>query len=130
MVFVDTSALYALMDGKDPNHERAGQAWATLAPTESIITHNYVLVETSALLQRRHGIDAVDDLHDRVVPAIQIVWVGERDHEAALTAVVASKRRDVSLVDRVSFHTMRKLRLERALAFDAHFEEEGFELVV
>jgi predicted nucleic acid-binding protein len=39
------------------------------------------------------------------------------------------KRRDVSLVDAVSFVVMRQRRLEHAFAFDPHFEDEGFSLL-
>ncbi len=34
-VFVDTSALYAILDADDENHERAGRLWRDLAVCRS-----------------------------------------------------------------------------------------------
>ena len=43
IVFVDTSALYALMDADDRNHERARDAWAQwLDQPVQFLTSNYV----------------------------------------------------------------------------------------
>lgn len=53
-VFVDTSALYALLDEDDANHARAAKAFAELQGSE-LTTHAYVLVETLALVSRRLG---------------------------------------------------------------------------
>ena len=43
-VFVDTSALYALLSADDPMHRVAAGTFSTLATTE-LVTHNYVIVE-------------------------------------------------------------------------------------
>ncbi len=52
--FVDTSALYAILDADDQNHESARCAWTDLVSqgTEMICT-SYVLIETFALAQHR-----------------------------------------------------------------------------
>ncbi|HHY95520.1 MAG TPA: PIN domain-containing protein, partial [Firmicutes bacterium] len=49
-VFVDTSALYAVLDADDEWHEKAKAAWEKLLSNDEVvlITSNYVLVETSA----------------------------------------------------------------------------------
>ena len=53
-VFVDTSAFYAVLDRDDANHAAAEEAWrALLGEPATLLTTNYVLVETAALLQRR-----------------------------------------------------------------------------
>jgi len=41
IVFVDTSAVYALLDASDSNHERALRATARLLG-EELVTHSYV----------------------------------------------------------------------------------------
>ncbi|PKO22873.1 MAG: hypothetical protein CVU38_07155 [Chloroflexi bacterium HGW-Chloroflexi-1] len=54
VIFVDTSALYALMDADDQNHERARVAWAEwLDGPVQLATSNYVLLESIALIQHR-----------------------------------------------------------------------------
>jgi len=45
-------------------------------------------------------------------------------------ALLAANRRELSLVDVSGFHVMNTLGIRTAFAFDAHFKEYGFELVV
>lgn len=40
--------------------------------------------------------------------------------------VMLMKRKKLSLVDLSSFECMQRLKLDRALAFDKHFGEQGF----
>ncbi len=123
---VDTSALYALVSGRDPNHRAAVEAVEKLRRSE-VLTHNYVVVETTALVGRRLGANAVRDLHERILAAIPITWVDESAHSAAVSALLVS--RGPSFVDLVSFELMRRLRIETAFAFDRDFAEQGFEVV-
>lgn len=100
-----------------------------LGEGERLVTHNYVLVESTALVQHRLGLEAVRALHDDLLPTVAVEWVDERTHGQALAAVLAAGRREVSLVDRVSFELMRGLGIRRAFAFDEDFEREGFTVV-
>lgn len=127
-LFVDTSALYALMDRDDLNHAGAERFWAELSPDEPLLTHNYVMVETSALVQRRLGIEALQALVDELVLPISTLLVDRAVHEAAVSAVLAARLRQVSLVDAVSFEVMRRAGIRAAFAFDEHFARFGFEL--
>src|SRR5262245_7692646 len=59
-VYVDTSAILALLISSDAAHARAGRAFDKLAAEQtSLLTSSYVLVETSALVGRRAGLAAV-----------------------------------------------------------------------
>jgi uncharacterized protein len=127
--FVDSTSLYAFLDGADRFNARAVEHWRALLGTDDLVTHNYVLIETSALLQARIGTKPVRALHDEIVPALTVHWVDRTLHEQAVHAVTATDRRVVSLVDRTSFILMRRLGVTRAFAFDPHFAEEGFEVV-
>jgi len=86
-----------------------------------------VLVETTALVQRRLGLDAVAALRSQLMPLLTITWVDAELHRVALDATVRGSR-DVSLVDHTSFELMRRRNLRRAFAFDDHFVDEGFDL--
>jgi uncharacterized protein len=129
-VFVDTSALLAVLHGSDAHHARAARIWTTLVECDAdLVSTNYVLVETISLLQSRFGLDAVRDLADTVAPLLRVSFVADDVHASALAALMAARRRQLSLVDCVSFATMRRLSVTRAFAFDPHFAEQGFELV-
>ncbi len=127
-VFVDTSALLAVLDADDRNHPRAKEAWARLLEEDApAVTTNYVLVETFALVQRRLGLEAVRVLAEDVLPVLAVLWVDEETHRRGLSALLTAGWRELSLVDCVSFEAMRQLGLETAFAFDRHFAEQGFE---
>jgi predicted nucleic acid-binding protein len=125
--FVDTSALLAVLDADDKQHDRASRSWRTLINKgEGLLTTSYVLVETFALTQARLGLDAVGALDSNVVPIFQIVWVDDALYRAGMAALLTAHRRDLSLVDCVSFEVMRRHGITRAFVFDRHFRERGF----
>jgi uncharacterized protein len=127
-VFADTSGLYAVFDRDDANHSRSQTAWANwLREGEVLMTNNYVLLEVTALLQHRLGMAAVRALYEDVAPVLQVDWVSEEQHRAGAGAMLAASRRKLSLVDCVSFETMRHHGLRIAFCFDTHFREQGFE---
>lgn len=130
MIYVDTSALLALVNGDDPDHERAMQTWQRLIEEEQdLICNNYVLVEGIALIQRRIGLEAVSILHNDIIPFIEVEWLDEELHNAIVKAVIKTNRRQISLVDNASFDTMRRHNVETAFAFDSHFSDQGFEVI-
>src|SRR5581483_7304107 len=128
-VFVDTSAFYAILDHNDGNHPSALRRIESLKNDQaSLVTSNYVVVETSALLQNRLGLESVRDFHVAALQAVEILWVTEKIHNSATAIWFAAGRRKLSLVDCTSFEIMREADVTVALAFDRHFVEEGFTL--
>jgi predicted nucleic acid-binding protein len=125
--FVDTSALFALLDEDDANHNAAAAVLASLQGAE-LVTHAYVLVETLALVSRRLGWAAVERLLGGVMSVIAVAPVEAAVHETALAAYRESGSAAVSFVDRTSFTFMRVNRLDLAFAFDPDFVRAGFTL--
>lgn len=129
-VFIDTSAFYALLDRDDANHSSARVAWTSLLEgANPFFTSNYVLVESFALIQHRLGMDAVRGFHEDIVPLIQVEFVASEIHRSGIGALLSAARRNLSLVDCVSFEVMRSLDIRAAFAFDPHFKEQGFALI-
>lgn len=127
-VFVDTSGIITLMDRSQALCASAKQTWeALLGADEALVTSSYVLVETAALLQKRLGIEAVHEFSTRVRPLLEVVWVDEILHEAGIGHILAARKRDLSLVDCISFEIMRHQGITRAFAFDKHFDQRGFD---
>ena len=129
-VFVDTSAFLAILNADDQNHDRAKRVWADLITRDALlICTNYVLVETFALVQHRLGMQAVRVFQEDVLPVVNIEWVNEAHHGAGVSAILTAGRRQLSLVDCVSFEMMRQLGIDTAFVFDHHFEEQGFKII-
>jgi len=126
MIFLDTSAIYALADRDDEHHQEAVRIYqAALTKRESIIVHNYILVESAALLQRRLSQQiAVQFLHD--AESFTIIWIDEDLHAAARKRLEASHSAQISFVDAISFQVMTRHGILSCLTFDKHFAQEGF----
>jgi uncharacterized protein len=126
MIFLDTSAIYAWADAGDINHQRAVQRLQLILDAkERLLTHNYVLVESLALLQARLGLTAALKL-SKDSHAFVVEWVDEELHDAAVRELERSRKRDISLVDQVSFLVMRRRQVSTAFAFDPDFASAGF----
>ncbi|OGD23311.1 MAG: hypothetical protein A2Y70_02075 [Candidatus Aminicenantes bacterium RBG_13_64_14] len=129
-VFVDTSAILAVLDAGDTNHAQAKAFWEkTVGAGEGLVCHNYILVETSAVILRRLGVEAVRVFEHDIVPVLRLVWVTSEVHESAASAHLLASRRTLSLVDCASFEIMRRIGIRSAFAFDRHFQEYGHELL-
>jgi predicted nucleic acid-binding protein len=116
----------ALLDESDVRHRDAARIWAPLIDSDADLeTHNYVVVESTAMVQRRLGNKSLPLLLDGLLPLIRVVWVDEEIHRRAVGAMRAA-RSGLSLVDCVSFEIMRLRTSEAAFAFDRHFDEHGF----
>jgi len=125
--FLDTSALYAVFDRAQVRSAEVVAVWERLVRSDvSLLTTNYVLLELTALLQRRLGPDAVGAFQDFVLPWLKVVWVDEAVHGTALALVRGARRRDISLVDAVGFAVMRSRGSRHAFTLDGHFAEQGF----
>ena len=127
--FVDTSAIYALLDRDDTNHTAAAGWFGGPARGQRLLTHNYVIVEAAALVHRRLGATASRALFDRLVPVLQVIFVDEALHAGAVKGWLGLGTRRSSLVDWVSFELMRQRAVEQAFAFDEDFLSEGIAVV-
>ena len=126
-IFVDTSAFLALVNRDEANHIAASTTWVDLIQRgEDLVSTNYVLLETFALVQRRHGLPTVRTLQQAIDAVVHIHWIDASVHAIGAAAVFSTNRRQLSLVDCASFETMRRLGIGTAFAFDEHFVEQGF----
>jgi predicted nucleic acid-binding protein len=129
IVFADTSALFALLAHDDFMHVRAKANFAYFGANDvRLLTSSYVLLETIALMQRRIGLEAVADFQAKIRPLLETIWVDEEWHARAMQRLVACGKKDVSLVDCLSFEIMEAKDIRTAFAFAQHYEENGFTL--
>ena len=92
MILVDTSAWYALLDEDDVNHGHAVDRWHTILDEHALLTHTYVVLETSALVQRRLGMAAVDQLHDGLLPVALLATIDRADPPPSGGRVATSRQ--------------------------------------
>lgn len=129
-IFIDTSALYALLSTQDKNINLAVDTWdGAIKRGDTLVTNNYVLVECFALIQSRLGIEFVRALQSNIVPFLQVEWIAESEHTVSVNNVLVANRRQLSLVDCSCFESMRRLGIEKVFTFDEHFREQGFDII-
>jgi predicted nucleic acid-binding protein len=126
VIFIDTSAIYALADKADPNHITAYNKFEDILKSGEVpLLHNYILLESVALLQARLGIpSAILFLKD--ARSFEVEWVDLDLHKEAEKELERIGKRGISLVDCTSFIVMRRRRVQRAFAFDPDFKDQGF----
>ncbi len=85
---------------------------------------------TTAIWRRPSGNDGFRG-HIRLLcgPLLRIDWIAESRHKAGTQALLTASRKKLSLVDCVSFQTMRELSVRTAFCFDNHFREQGFKVL-
>ncbi|MBI2896771.1 MAG: PIN domain-containing protein [Deltaproteobacteria bacterium] len=128
MIFLDTSALYALASAEDAHHDEARAALRAIeASGEELVLHTYVLLETFALVHRRHGLAAAVRI-SRDTSLLPTVVVDRALHDRAVERLRRSRRGRLSLVDAVSFVVMDDRDVDTAFAFDPDFATAGFRL--
>ena len=127
--FLDTSGIFALLVRTDERHAEALRAWQDIErQSDSLYTTNYVILETCALLHHQVGKHAVTAFYRDFLPATTIIWVNEESHAQALAGFLDAGRQGPSLVDYMSFRSIRSTPCQSVLAFDRHFMDQGIPL--
>jgi predicted nucleic acid-binding protein len=129
-VFADTSSLYAAIVRSEERHRECLALFEKLLEGgRTIQTTSYVVLETTALLQHRIGLDPVRDFDQRVIPLINVHWVSSDLHRRGVRRLLRENKRTLSLTDCVSFEFMESGGLRDAFSLDRHFVDAGFRLL-
>ena len=130
MIFVDSAFLLALVNPRDSLYSRA-QAWVR-AVQEPLLVTEYVLWEVvnslSSPADRPKAHAVVSRIWSgsdwEVVPASPDLF------EAGMRLHRERADKAWSLTDCISFHIMESRQLTRALTYDSHFEQAGFQALL
>jgi uncharacterized protein len=128
MILLDTGYLAALLDNRDELHDRA-LAW-TRKVSESVCVTEYVLVETANLLSASVERDRLHALLQHVSHTSLVVWGDRPLYDAGLKLHSERPDKQWLLTDCISFVVMSARGISRALAYDHHFEQAGFEALL
>lgn len=125
-VFADTSFFVAFLNPRDTYHMAARAIMAELCT--SIITTEWVLAELGSALCRGSDrgvfLGFLEDIRNHTDTKILPADSNSFEEGRALFSVRSDK--DWSLIDCISFSTMRQLSLTEALTADHHFQQAGF----
>lgn len=129
MIFIDTSAFYALYLRRDQNHQRAKEIWLTL--NQPMVTSNLVMAELGTLLVRSLGAaEAADRLSEIYSsPSIDIKRATRQNDTDALQWMRKYADHQIGFTDCVSFAMMRQHKIRTGFSFDHHFRIAGFQLI-
>ncbi len=123
-VLWDSSAILALLDADDADHESAVAVVREIAASKrpSFIT-NYVETEAHALLLRKLGRALARQwLFEGGLPVVQAL---PREEEHAKSILLDFADKDWSLCDTISFAVIELRGLRYAFSFDHHFHQYG-----
>ena len=125
MIFVDTSAWYALSSVRDVYHVQANRLLAAIQ--EQLVTSDYVIDETLTLFRSRG-----ESLHalafgTEVIEGsfAEIVTIDHQDFVLDWEIFQRFNDKEWSFTDCTSYIVMERLGIQRAFAFDDHFRQFG-----
>ncbi len=133
MIFVDTSAWYAVEVEDDVNHQAACKFLTEIAMGKHGVAVNtdYILDETLTLLRSRRNLASACTFIDKIrkSKSVRVFWIDEGLFERATDIFRKSERKSWSFTDCTSFALMRELSVSEAFTFDNHFREAGFQML-
>jgi len=131
--FLDTGYLIALEASDDQHHDAAVRHWRedVLTAPPLIITTSYVFDEVVTFFNSRDRHAKAVEIGRRLQASnsVEIVHVTPELFNAGWLLFQERSDKRYSLTDCISFVVMERRQIERALAFDRHFEQAGFQLL-
>jgi len=130
MIFVDTSAWFAIYSLRDVNH--AAAICEARSFREQLITTDYVVDETLTLLRARGENRRAIAFGQRVIDgnSAQIVTISELDFASAWKLFHTYHDKTWSFTDCTSRVIIERFGIRQAFAFDDHFRQFGTVTVV
>lgn len=129
-LFVDASYIIALEIAGDQNHAVALKHWQSLRGTSlKFVTTSYVFDEIVTFFNSRNRHAKAVEVGNRLLtsPSVKTVQVSEELFFQGWQFFQQHADKSYSLTDSISFLVMKQNHLEKALTFDKHFTQAGFE---
>jgi predicted nucleic acid-binding protein len=127
LIFVDTSALFAVANAKDEDFKRARDFLSQLAKEKvTLLVSNFIIAESYTLMLRKIGRDKAIEYVKNLRDTAEIERVSEDDENKAWQIILRYRDKDFSYVDATSFAVMERLGIKDAFSFDVHFEQYSF----
>jgi len=123
-VFVDSSAIVALIVKKDSNHEQAVEVLDRLTRQGAeLVISNFIIAESYNLIAvRANSFKAREWLLANTWP---VERVERLDEKRALEIIRTYDDKDFSYTDATSFAMIERFAIDFAFTFDRHFQQHG-----
>lgn len=130
-IVLDSSFLYALLIKKDKNHESAEMIlknleWEKFGP---VVTIGLVVNETFTLMNIRTkgnntAIEQLNDIFYGEKNFFSIIYLNEEDFKSTVNLMknYSEKERILSFVDAALIYLAKRIRYEKIISFDSHFD--------
>ena len=131
-LFLDTAGWFAALSPRERGHDIARETYsAAIRSGDLLVTTPLVAAETQTLLLRWRGARAGTLFLETVFEtgAHLVVSLDDQLIDAAMRWIRRFADKPLSLADAVNFAVMSRERITRALTFDRHFADAGFEIL-
>ena len=126
-LLVDSSALYALADANEVNHQRVSHFVRQRSCDFTLIVTDWILDETLTLIKSRFGWHVAVQVGERIRHSTFCQFVHLTPQDEQLTWEVFQQYRDKawSYTDCSCLAIMQRLKISEALSLDRHFRQMG-----
>lgn len=131
-LFVDTSALVAVLNRRDQYHgDASGKFVGALSEGTKFVTTSHVFAETTTRILRGVGAQAAVAAGNAIrrQKEIDMVYPLSATTDQAWKIFAKYGDQGFSMVDCISFAVMKELSITAAFAYDKHFTVFGFALI-
>ncbi|MEJ2556960.1 MAG: PIN domain-containing protein [Anaerolineae bacterium] len=129
-IFLDSSALVAMADWRDPDHDAVTSFIQAIKGQASLITTDYVLDETVTVVKKRYGYELAVQLGRKLRASNFCRYYVLTLEDEALTWATFEKYSDKawSYTDCSCLAVMQRLQITEVLSLDAHFRQTGIQV--
>jgi predicted nucleic acid-binding protein len=129
-IFLDSSALVAMADWRDPDHDAVTSFIQAIKGQASLITTDYVLDETVTVVKKRYGYESAVQLGRKLRASNFCRYYVLTLEDEALTWATFEKYSDKawSYTDCSCLAVMQRLQITEVLSLDAHFRQMGVQV--
>ena len=131
-LFLDTAGWFAALSPPERGHDIARDTYAdAIRSGDLLVTTPLVAAETHTLVLRWRGPRGGTLFLETVFEtgAHLVISLDDQLIDAGMRWIRRFADKPLSLADAVSFEVMRRERITRALTFDRHFADAGFEIL-
>ncbi len=129
-ILLDSSALVAMADQRDPDHAAVAGFILTVKGQVSLITTDYVLDETVTVVKKRYGYGPAVRLGRKLRASDFCRYYLLTPEDEALAWAIFEKYDDKawSYTDCSCLAVVQRLRLDGILSLDSHFRQMGVQV--